>query len=52
MIRFYQDDTDDSYIAFFKNVIETLDGYAQTVITDICASDAEFLDKVNKARGC
>lgn len=52
MIRFYQDDTDDSYIAFFKNVIETLNGYAQTVITDICASDADFLDKVNKARGC
>lgn len=52
MNRHSIDDVDDTYIEFFTSVVEVLDGYAIKVVGDMVASDEEFLDKVNKARGC
>lgn len=45
-------DNDDEYVEYFTSVVEVLDGYAQQVLTDILDEDEDFLNRVNKARGC
>lgn len=52
MTRHYQDDTSEKYIEYFSSVIEIIDGYAMQVVADIASNDGEFLDKLNKIRGC
>lgn len=52
MNRHYEDDIDDKYTEYFKSVVEILDGYATQVVTDIIVEDEDFLNRVNKARGC
>lgn len=51
MNKFYIGEPDGStYYDYFKNVVETLDGYALQVITDIITNDADFLKRVNEIR--
>ena len=52
MSRHYEDDIDDKYVEYFKDVVEVLDTYAIEVVTDIIVEDEDFLNRVNKARGC
>ena len=52
MNRFYEDDVNDKYVEYFKNVVEVLDGYAYEVVVDIITEDEDFLNRVNHARGC
>lgn len=52
MNRHYVDDVDDKYTEYFKSVVEILDGYAIEVVADIIVEDEDFLNRVNKARGC
>ena len=52
MNHHYEDDIDDKYIEYFKSVVEVLDGYANQVVADIVVEDEDFLNRVNKARGC
>ena len=46
------DDLNDEYIDYFTSVVEVLDSYAETVVADMIDADPDFLNKVNKARGC
>ena len=51
MNKFYICEPDGiTYYDYFKNVVETLDGYALQVITDIITNDADFLKRVNEIR--
>lgn len=51
MNKFYIGEPDGStYYDYFKNVVETLDGYALQVITDIITNDDDFLKRVNEVR--
>ena len=52
MNRHYEDDIEDKYTEYFKSVVEILDGYATEVVADIIVEDDDFLNRVNKARGC
>lgn len=52
MNRHFEDDIDDKYTDYFKSVVEVLDGYANQVVADIIVEDEDFLNRVNKARGC
>ena len=52
MIRHYQDDIDEKYLNHFASIVEVLDSYALSVVTEMIAADEEFLARVNKARGC
>lgn len=52
MNRHAVDDVNDAYIDYFVSVVEVLDTYAQTVVADMISADPDFLNKINKARGC
>lgn len=45
-------ESDNSYIEYFKSVIEVLDTYATQVVGDMITADDDFLNRVNAARGC
>lgn len=42
-------DVNDSYIEYFKSVVEVLDAYATTVVADMLDADPDVLDKVYDA---
>lgn len=47
-----EDDVDDKYTVYFSGVVQVLDAYAYEVVVDIITEDDDFLNRVNRARGC